>query len=82
MTGCCPHCWDGCHGGTLPDQWQHHRQHPAHPQTGYTVAWDDDHCPMCAEAEGVASWLRLRAGLEARGREALLFAADGITARP
>jgi len=36
---------------------------------------------MCAEAEGVASWLRLRAGLDVQGREVLLFAADGITAR-
>ena len=79
--GHCRHCAASCRGG-----WEDGASSGfvgPHENTEGTTRWGGDRgCPMCAEAEGVASWLRMRAGLDVRGSDVLLFAADGITARP
>lgn len=46
---------------------------------GDGAKWADGSCPACREREDIAA--ALLAGLDVHGREVLLFAADGITAR-
>lgn len=55
---CCRHCVDGCEG--VSGVWMHAAQEQPVGETApvaYSV-WKDGGCPMCAEAERIASAIK------------------------
>lgn len=77
---CCRHCVDGCEG--WGGGWDHAAQRmtpPIQREGDVTFAvWQDDCCPMCAEAVRITAAIQLAAHQAPHGgiRQGLIEAAD------